>query len=251
MGIGPYLGQQEKYVVLVFTRVSDHGRYSNRHLGQVYRWPKRHNLGWSHGLLFATSTGFEGRLDNDTSLHCHVVYNVVHNLCDGYRHFHHQVPVWFKFGLAQWYLQRIDPRFQNYDRPPDGEPDVRTDCDWWPKVFAWVRHGACRPLRELMTWGDYGPFRFRDYVCSWSRVAFLMDRHGDEGLRVYLHLVKAPLAPADETPPWELVLRQQDRAIAEGYGYDSPEALDAAWQEWVRKQGPKGPRVPSTRTARR
>ena len=90
MGIGPYLGQQEKFVVLVTATAEDFGRYTQAFLGERFRWPRRFDLGWNRGLFFGTSIDFEGNLRDDTALHCHVVYNLAQNFCDAYRHFRRQ-----------------------------------------------------------------------------------------------------------------------------------------------------------------
>jgi hypothetical protein len=231
MGMGPYLGQPEKFVILITQHASSLGRYTNKYLGEIYRFPKRHNYGWTNGLLFCTALEFDGWLDGDTALHCHVVYNVVQNLCDGFKHYSQDVPVWFKSGLAQWYARRIDPRFNNYDRPPGGEPDSRTAWDWEPKVVALVRFDHVRSFAELTSWFDYASYSFADYMISWSRVDYLMSL-GDERFSIFMHRMKTPIMDGRTLPSRESVLALQDLAIKEAWNTDLA-TMDRNWRAYV------------------
>lgn len=233
MGLGPYLGQREKYVVLVFESARDVARYSKQYLGQELRWPQRFNLGMGRSLLFVTSPELGGWLVDDTAMHVHLVYDVVHMLCDGYRNFGHETPVWFKTGLAQWYARRIDPRYPNFDRPPSGVPKGSMIWRWEPIVERLCRDDRATPMEEMATWRDYGPFRFEDYAVAWSRVAYLMDRFGDSGLRRFLFRYKDPLTLGRTEPGWDLVLAKQQDALREGYGFADWGALDREWRAWV------------------
>ena len=192
LGLGPYLGRSEKFVVLVFAQLADLRRYSVQHLGLDVRWPHRYDLGLHQASLFATALDCEGGFHDDTALHCHLVHSLIHNFCDGYRATLFETPVWWKAGLAQVVARRIDPRFPNYDRPPDRRPDGRNDWDWFPRAKALAEIVSARPLAEMATWRDYGPFRFHDYVAAWSRMEFLMQK-GDAALARFLHRSNAPI----------------------------------------------------------
>lgn len=233
MGLGPYLGQSDKFVVVITTRSADLGRYSAQYLGRAFRWPQRYNIGWKRSLLFATSIDFEGGLEDDTALHAHVVYNLVHNFCDGYRHLCHETPVWFKTGLAQWYLREIDERYPNFDRPPEGRPRGRLGPDWQEVARGLALHRAATPLSEMATWRDYAAFDYHDYVAAWSRVSYLISEHGHTGVASYLFRMKALFGTGRGTPDWERVLARQEGAIADAFGFEDLDALDAAWRVWI------------------
>ena len=231
MGLGPYLGQCDKYLLLIMQRESSAGRYTNRYLNEIFRYPKRFNMGRESGLGFVTATEFDGWLTGDSALHCHVVYNVVQNLCDGFKHYGHDVPVWFKGGLAQWYLRRVDPRFNNYDRPPDGKPDGRAAWDWEPTVRSLVKFDHVRPIEEMISWFDYAPYKFTDYIVNWSRVDYLMTL-GDECLSVYMHRMKTPITDGRTLPSRAAVLELQNQAIEEAWGFDLA-TFDRRWRKYV------------------
>jgi hypothetical protein len=230
MGLGPYLGQQQKYAVLVFDQAHEVAAYSRAYLGEELRWPQRHNLGLGRSLLFVTSPELGGWLGDDTAMHVHLCYDVVHLLVDGYRGFGHETPVWFKTGLAQWYARRIDPRYPNFDRPPEGPPKGSMLWNWEPIVARLCRDGRARPMAEMAAFRDYRDFAFEDYVLAWSRVAFLVERFGDRGLRDFLFHLKEPPGPGPGTPDWDLVLATQETARTAAFGFADWESLDRAWQ---------------------
>lgn len=236
LGFGPHLGQEAKYVVLVFTESTDLRRYASEYLGtDDVRWPRRHDFGVGLPLAFFTALDFEGNLGDDTALHCHLAYSLIHNLCDGYRGYLFETPAWFKTGLAQAIARRIDPRHPSFDRPPDRRADGRLDVDWEARARSLVEHDGARSIAELGGWRDYADYRFHDYVLAWSRMEFLMSK-GDVALARFLHRMKAPLWPDYGTRDWNMVLSQQDRAIREAFGFESLADLDAAWAKWVRSR---------------
>jgi len=238
MGIGPYLGQQEKFVVLVTATAEDFGRYTQAFLGERFRWPRRFDLGWNRGLFFGTSIDFEGNLRDDTALHCHVVYNLAQNFCDAYRHFRHEIPVWFECGFAQRLLREIDPQYVNVVRPPGGRPDGRSPGDirdWTEAAAGLARHGGATPMRTMALWADYAHFRYHDYIAAWSRVEFIA-RDGERKLGELLHALKEPLTDGKTPPTWEMVLDQQARALHEVAGFADYDEFDRAWRAWAATQ---------------
>src|SRR5690606_34441280 len=158
--------------------------------------------------------------------------DVVHLLCDGFRHYGHETPVWFKSGLAQWYGRRIDPRYPNFDRPPKGNSRSSTIWKWEPLVERLVRNRKATPMAEMASWRDFAKFRFEDFVVAHSRVEFLLAKGGDAGLARFLFRFKAPLTLGGE-PSWDRVLATQLDALREGFGYDGWDALDEEWRAWV------------------
>jgi hypothetical protein len=233
MGLGPYLGQSQKYTVLIFERASDQRRYASEYMGIDIEWPQRHSLGHDQSILFATALDYEGNLFDDTALHVHLTYNLVYSFCDGFRSFLFETPVWFKCGLAQSLARRIDDRFPQYDRPPTRRADARPDGKWAPRALGLVKNGAAKPFAEMQALRDFGDFKFHDYVLAWSRAEFLLQR-SKVGVARYLFRLKAPLSVQIGTNDWAAIVAQEARALEEGFGFATPEEFDAAWATWVK-----------------
>ena len=235
MGLGPYLGTKHKFSVLVFPNGSDLGRYTLKYMDRLYVSPKRYNQGWGKGVAFVTAPDLEGPLDDDTCMHCHIVYSVAHNLIDGYRNWCHDTPVWFKTGFAQIALRKIDPRYPNFDIPDDGRNRGRLGGDWNKIARNLAAHGRATPFAEMATWSGYGEFGYQDFVVAWSRVGFLIEAHGADAFRAFVHGMKDPFGRAFEPPPWEQVLERQEEVVREVFGYANLAELDAAWQDHARR----------------
>ncbi len=235
LGQGRYLGQKEKYVVLVFAHAPDLRRYAHEYLGADVDWPFRHDLGWGQGLMFVTALDMDDQGVDDTALHCAVSYSLFHNFCDGFRGYLFETPVWFKTGLAQWYARGIDPRHPQFDRPPGRRGDGRLVAEWDKRAKGLAQNDAARPVVELVQSRDYAGFKFHDYVESWSLVDFLMSR-GDVAMQRFLHRIKSPLWLTTGTVDWTAVLAQQDRALQEAFGFRDAAALGVAWKEWAKKK---------------
>ncbi|MBI5849705.1 MAG: hypothetical protein HZB39_01485 [Planctomycetes bacterium] len=234
LGHGPYLGKDEKFVVLVLRRGDDFVRIAVEFLGKEYRWPQRHDLGRAQGMVFGTALDFDPSLADDTALHAHLAHNLVHNFCDAYRGYLYDTTMWWKVGLAHSVVRRIDPRFANYDRSGDDRPDVRVESDWESRAIGLARHGGARPFRESAAWFDVRQYRFHDHVLAWSRIEFLRAQ-GDEKLGAFLSAMKAPLpvpGPRDQTT----ILERQERALFDVYNFATPDDLDDAWRAWVTRK---------------
>jgi hypothetical protein len=231
---------RRKYSILLCGDEATLRRYFKSFTGFETGFARRHYFPENDWLVFATAVTIEqGWLQHDAGLHCHVVYNTVHLLLDGYRGYWHDLPAWFESGLAQWYLRRLDPRWPNFDRAPELEPDMRNDPGWEPRVAGLVRNRACTPAARMLAWIDFADFKFHDYAVAWSRVDFLIQQ-GDPKFRTFVEGLKAPILDTDKKrvdysfrvlTPAELLERQR-KFLQAAYGW-SIEQFDEEWQRYV------------------
>ncbi len=237
MGLGPYLGQADKYLVMLCEKESTLGRYANRYMDKSQSYARRWNFGRRDSLFFGTAIEFyEGRLANDQRLHCHLVYNLTINFCDGFKQYCQDIPVWWKFGIAAWFSSKIDKRYRDYDRPPDGvEPDVRAAWRWEPKVLKLVKNDGAIQLTELLERMDFAKYRFHDFLVAWSVVDFLMTK-GNDKFSTYMHAIKRPIKTGRDgsVPTTPEMLKHQAKALDAAWKLDA-ESLEKAWQAYVLK----------------
>lgn len=235
MGVGPYLGAGGKYLVMLFEHEAGFARYTQKHCGQRCTFPRRHSFGQDTSLWFGTSLAFHDELWNDTALHCHVTLNVVSNLVDGYKQYLHDVPAWFRYGVACWYCRRIDHEFNNFERADKVEPDIRDDWHWRPRVWRLVKNGGATKLAELTQRMDCESFKFRDYMMSWSLVDYLMTR-GDDKFATFTALMKDPIGDrmVGGVPEPAAVIKRQGDAMESAWKAGIGD-LELAWGKWVLK----------------
>lgn len=236
MGEGPYLGEPEKYTVLLFRKEGDHMRYLTNFVGTVQRFPKRHNFKVTGSLLFVTAEDLEGgRCRNDTAMHCQVVWNVVHNLIDGYRFYSHDLPVWWKEGMAHYFGRRVSPKWNNFDQNESSKADMRKLWKWKPAVRRLVVTNKFTPASVMLSWRDYGQIKFNDHLVCWSKVEYLMGL-GDEQFQTFMNTVKGIVDPSGRVVG-KRILEYQRNAMKKAWKLNAL-TFDLKWKEYVLKTYP-------------
>lgn len=241
MGQGPYLGQKGKYLVLVLQRASTLETYLRDFLGRRSRLGHRFHFASILTLLYVVAAESDGgRLRHDTALHANLVFNVGHNLIDGYKGYGYDLPVWITAGLAHWFEGRVSPRFHTFDENEGSLADKRATPDWDREARRLLAAGKGTPFAEVFGWRDYGRISFVDHVLLWSRWEFLMSK-GREPFARFLGAIKGRVDPRTWEPdPRDLpdVVR---RALREAYDL-SPLTFDDAWRAWLSARSRPGSR---------
>ncbi len=238
MGEGKFLGMKQKYVVLLFDKLTDHVRYLSTFVGTTQKFAKRHHFKNFGSLLICTAAELEdGRLKNDVAMHCHVVWNVTHNLIDGYKLYHVDIPVWFKEGAAHWFGRRVDPKWNNFDQNESSTADMRRTWRWEVAVRRMIDSDKYAPFADASRWRDYGQISFYDHLAIWSRIDFLMKTFGDEGFRKFLDIMKAPPGNGADLTSSKEIIKVQRKAMQEAFGM-GPLSFEMKWKEWVKKTYP-------------
>jgi hypothetical protein len=238
MGSGPFLGRRGKYLVLLFEKQSGLGRYAERcGSAQGGDSPLQHAFHKNGSLLFATTSEFfKDRFGNDTALHCHVTWNVVQVLLNGFKDYYHAPPRWVSDGIGYWYMRRVHEEYPSFSLLKEPSSQVADENDWARKVRARVKVDVYPPSGELMRWKRDEPLEFANHTMMWSRVDFLMQEHPAKFAR-FLHRLKDPIPLDGRTPTMEDVFARQDEAMAAELFAQAE--FDEAWSAWVLKTYPK------------
>jgi len=237
MGEGKYLGEPSKYTVLLLRREGDHTRYLTTFVGSVQKFAKRHNFKTIGSLLFVTAEDlYNGRNRDDTAMHCHVVWNLTHNFIDGYRFYSHDLPVWFKEGMAHWFDRRVYPKFNDFDQTEGTAADMRRVWRWRPKVRQMIGTDKFTPAAEVLKWRDYGQIKFNDHMAIWSRIDYLMSL-GDKKWATFMNSVKGIVDKKTGLVTGKNILDLQRKAMRKAWGLN-PLTLDERWTEYVIKNYP-------------
>lgn len=237
-GEGPYLGQPEKFLVLMFEKQSDFTRYLTLFIGREQAFAQRWNFKNTGALIIATSSELEdGRLKHDTSMHCHIVWNVVHNMISGYRFYSYDLPVWFCEGMAHYWAKEVDEdRALDFDQNESARAKVLRTGKWKPKVRRWLDHKKSRPLSELISLRDYGQLNKYDHVRCYSLVDWMMAQ-GDEKFAAFMNSVKGYVDPKTGLATAKEVINLQRKGLRSAYSV-SPIQLEEKWRKWVLKTYP-------------
>ena len=234
MGMGPYLGQDGKYVILTFNKQSVYSDYMRTYVGRVTNFTQRWNFKIVNSLLFAMGADMDGgKYKDDTALHCHLVFNVVHNLIDGYRFYAYDLPVWIKEGLAHWFERRVSPRYNSFDQDEGSVAEMKHIENWEAETRSLIANRKGSPFSDAFTWREYGQIKFDDHVLLWSRWDYLLREFGKEKFSQFMLRVKGRVDPntwmSDQS---DLVGAVRD-ALQDVYGL-SPLTFDERWKDWVK-----------------
>ena len=237
-GEGPYLGQNGKYHVLMFDKASDFSRYISLFLGRTQTMAVRHNYKKIGSLLVATAAELdEGSLKHDTRMHCHIVFNVTHNLINGYRFYAYDLPVWFNEGMAHWFSREVNPKYAlDFDQNEGASAKVINDGKWKPRMRRWMGGKHVKTAADLLSLRDFGQLTKYDHVMSWSVCDYLMSL-GDEKWRNFMNEVKGYVDPKTGIAQAKQILPLQRKGLKAAYKFNALQ-LEERWRAWVKKTYP-------------
>jgi hypothetical protein len=242
MGQGPYLGMRGKFLVMLMTKGGDLNRYVARARSGFQAkgapTPQRHYFTKVGSLFFGTACECaENNLYNDHALHCHLIFNTVHSLIDGYKDYFFSLPVWNREGLSHWYLLRIDETEYCFTDVKGRSNKKRYGAKWPVRIKKRLKHDDFTPAAELMKFMAFDELTFGDHLAAWSRMDFLQTL-GHEKFAKYMGALKNKIeVPSRKQPRTEQILAQQEKALQDAYGFDYA-GFDAAWKEFVLKTYP-------------
>ncbi len=236
-GAGPYLGQPDKFLLLLFQKKSDLARYLDRFAGVQMDKPYRHHHVTTRQLVAVLCVeGFENF--DDAALHRYTVNLLVHNLLNAYRGFYYALPFWLEEGLAHWYSQRVVSEFITLNMRDDDAVDLEKAWQWAVKVRRRAEHESTFiPFATMLGWKKWDDLGFHAHLQSWSRVDFLMAKGPQQVGEMITALKKlAPPQAGEDLHP--ALVNVQRKALLEIWGLDEA-GFDREWRDWVRKTYPK------------
>ncbi len=238
MGMGPYLGQTGKYLILVSESEGSMNDYLKNFTGRDTQFGQRWNFKLPGSLLYGVATEMQDyRLKHDTALHANLVFNLTHNLLDGYRFYSYETPVWIKVGLAHYFERLISPKWNTFDANEGSPGDAKNAWKWAPMARKLINNKKkWAPFSTAYTWRDYGQIEFNDHVMIWSRWDYLMSL-GPEKLGKFMMGVKGRVDPKTYHPDDSDLVGATREALREAYGL-SPLNIDEKWAEWVKENYP-------------
>jgi hypothetical protein len=232
MGQGPYLGQKNKFTLLITESASAMARYLRAHFQVEPEYSYRAK--WPDGYILAINwESFEqnGR-DLDICLHTAVIGALAQNLLDGYRDSHQAPPNWLRYGVAHWFARKVDERWNQWNAGGTGDLEADKLYIWEPRVYGLVKNEACTKWRDMMAWKGYEDIQPREHMIAWAAVDWILSARADTA-RALLFELAEPIPDYGPERPAKL-LAQQERAFTKVWN-QTPEELAKAFATWVLK----------------
>lgn len=228
MGSGPYLGQGDKYEVLILTSGNATKDYLRHHFGLRHDRTQRWNileLDKLHTVIPA-----ERHLRVDRALHGHVVFNVVQTLLIGYRHYSYDLPVWLREGVAHWFERRVSPEYNSFDSSEGAVAEMTRKDNWQAETRKLVVREEAPSLARLMAIRDFAGLELEHHFTTWSMVDYLQREHPGF-LAVLIDRLSGLLN--EQNVPDGSELTEVHRDVFREELSMSYAAFDRAWREWV------------------
>jgi hypothetical protein len=173
MGEGPYIGQREKYEVLIVPSEAAHVTFLKNHFGLLIKQTQRWNVLQRDALTVVIHTE-EGSLREDQALHGHLGFNLAINLLDGFKHYSYETPVWIREGLAHFIERGIDPDFNSFDSSEGAVAEKTSKSDWRPEVKKLIARGEAPRMAELIALKGYAELELSHHFVTWSMIDYLL-----------------------------------------------------------------------------
>lgn len=236
--IGPYMGQNHKFLILLCQRDSELSRFIKEawgHDGSVswrYGWGHKEGMfyGASYEAIVQSWAGNQDPIPYDSILHTRMVQGITSNLLDGYRNGQYGVPRWLLFGASYEYGRRVDPRWVNLVGQTTG--NARDDEHVWePRVRNLVSNDFFITSDKMFTWNTWEGINSRDHIVAWSRLDYLLRAHDEANWPAFL---EATCLSTNRDADEDTLKSLNAQALTTHMGL-SPSELDERWAKWVKK----------------
>ena len=210
-----FLGQADKFPVLLFQKKSDLARYIDAFCGRKSEASQRHFYGQSRANGIVITAENQDYYD-EPGVHAIFRFNLLQAFMDA----RGGAPYWLSAGVAHWYERQIPSNLITCGIRDDESVDTMTQHKWKEKMRGRAtRESLCTPFAKLATQTDLG---YYDHVQAWSRVDHLMTldraKFGE-----FLSAIKGGASAS-----------LQEQSLQQIYGMDAA-TWDTKWREWAVK----------------
>jgi len=230
MGEGPFLGEKQKYEILLHETTDAHADFLLHYTGTRVRNSERWHFQERHAIHL--SVPCVDTLRRDKGLHPHVVHGLAHMLLAGYKHYSYEPPLWIDEGLAHWCEREVDPESNTFDADESVGSLSLTESNWEGLALRILYRGKAEPLANLIRKNAFADLDVNDHVVCWSKVDFFLRTRPKE-FSTLLGRLKGRLDAKGFPAGRDLVGVQRD-AFKELLGGSFAD-FDREWEEWVRK----------------
>lgn len=229
MGNGKYLGESDKFEVLIHVNRGTHQMFTMDHMGVSVTDSMRWHFQGLHKMNVSIPAA-DADLRYDRYLYPHTIHNLSHLFLCAYKHFSYDPPIWLDEGLAHAMEYEIDPEFHTLDGDEGSMPENKGTADWNKSLATLQRRGKLAPFADLLRVDTFGELTQDQHVTAFGIVQFLLEAH-PERFAAFIGAIKGQLNEAGY--PDGSDLRGLQRKQLKGLFDWSPQDLDTAFQAWL------------------
>ena len=232
MGNGKYLGEKEKFDVVVHSTRSTHYLFTKEFCGAQVTETLRWHFKDPHKLLLSVPAE-DPDLKKDKWLWPHVVHNLSHVMFCAYKHFSYDPPIWIDEGLALAMEKEVEPESTTHEGEEGSLRETKGPKDFALAAKRLVGTTKVRSLAELTEVKEFGELSQEDQVAVWSRARFLIEARPVECAK-FLGGIKGQLD--EKKLPTGTDLPGLQRKLLQEIGGWTTFSFDDAWKAWVKSQ---------------
>jgi len=228
-GEGPYVGQADKYEILVLPNAEHQVAFMRDQYGLSHSVTQRWNI-LDRGAMTITTNIVENDLRLDAALHGHLAFNVSINMLDGYKNYSYDTPRWISEGLGHFMERELNPRYNSFDSS-EGFGGIRKNkANWNAPVRKLVQSGRAPRLAEMVGLRTYAEFELDHHYTCWSMTTFMITEMPEKYacLNGGIHGIKGP----DGQPDGSNMREKHRKMFQECFGMSYAQ-FDTAWRQWV------------------
>ncbi|MEO2092635.1 MAG: hypothetical protein ABGY71_01105 [bacterium] len=229
MGNGRFLGEKDKFEVLIHVNRATHKLFTSDHMGVAVTDSLRWHFPGLH-KMFVSIPAADPDIRYDKNLYPHTVHNLSHLFLCAYKHFSFDPPIWLDEGLAHAMEHEIDSEFHTLDGEEGSLPDNKGPADWDKEIARLRRRGKLTSFAKLLHIQAFGALTQDDHVTAYGLVRFLIDKHPKK-FAAFLGAIKGNL-DAEGYPDGSDLRGLQREQLK--YLWDwTPTTLDRAFHAWI------------------
>lgn len=229
MGEGPFVGMKSKFEFLLLDRRKEHQKLLLDKYGLISRTAQRvHHV--ESGTLGLLTHLEEPAMRRDEALHAHFVFNLGHNMLDGYKHYSYDLPVWVKVGFAHLMGRGVSLEFNNFDGS-EGSRQLSSHVeDWHGQARNLIRKDDAPTVAQLLGVKIFGELELADHYTAWSMMDYLAQER-PEGLACILDAITGLIDDTGAVQSGAINDRLRE-AFRNCMGLTF-QAFDREWRNWL------------------
>jgi hypothetical protein len=227
-GEGPYLGQRQKFTVLLLEHPASLADYTAAYHGQATTATKRFfDLPFGTAFFGAAASIDDARFGGDEVIAVQAAYHIAHNLYSSYLGSRHPLPAWLADGLAHVHARAVSGRVPVFGTTEDDVAPVPY-AEWGQRWPGWLRAGHFEPLATFCArTAEEDSARF--HLQSWALAEWLVAERRTE-LAAFLRELKRPFDVGARFPSGTELLQRQTGVLRAVFGVDA-EGLEKLWRK--------------------
>jgi hypothetical protein len=229
MGIGRYLGEKDKFEIVVHATRVVHKMHAEEIAGAAINDAVRWHYPELHKLTVVLPAE-DADLRRDRWLFPYVAHNLSHAFLSAYKHFSYDPPIWIDEGLALALEKEIEPRSTTNDGDEGTFREAKGPIDWAAATKKLILMTKAPSLATMLHVQDFASLDRDTTLAACSMARFLIAEHPAELAR-FLGGIKGQLD--ERGSPTGRDLPGLQRGLLKAIWSWTPIDFDEAWKVWA------------------